>query len=307
MPLNVPASAGQDRWSGFVEPEAGLSIPCTILRGRSPGPRLLVTAGVHGAEYSSIEAARRLTRMPLDELKGELTVLPVLNIDAFWQHRPYFNPRDGKNINRVFPGKADGSPSERLTAWVSGTAMPGMDGYIDLHCGDIIEALLPFAIFPAGHDRSRDLAAAAGFPYLMQSTAAGHSYRAAVNQGIPGVLLESGGCGLWTEESVTLIEAGVKRVMGKLGMLPDRVGEIPRPKIWQTKTATAPMAGYWHCAVWPGAHVEKGQPLGVIYDLVGPGEHRITSEVSGPVIYHVTSLAISVGEPLVGVATEVAA
>jgi uncharacterized protein len=307
MPLNVPASKGQGRWSGLVEPEAGLSIPCTILRGRSPGPKLLVTAGVHGAEYSSIEAARRLTRMPLDELKGELTVLPVLNIDAFWQHRPYFNPRDGKNINRVFPGRADGSPSERLAGWVSGTAMPGMDCYIDLHCGDIIEALLPFAIFPEGHERSRELAAAAGFPYLMQSGAQGHSYRAAVNQGIPGVLLESGSCGLWTEESVSLIETGVKRIMGRLGMLPDRAGTVPRPKIWQTKTAMAPVAGYWHCAVSPGAKVEKGQPLGVIYDLVGAGEHRITSEVSGPVIYHVTSLAISVGEPLVGVATEVAA
>jgi uncharacterized protein len=304
MPLTVPASAGQDRWSGFVEPEPGLSIPCTILRGRSPGPKLLVTAGVHGAEYSSIEAARRLTRMPLEGLVGELTILPILNIEAFWQHRPYFNPRDGKNINRVFPGKPDGSPSERLAAWVSGTAMPGMSAYIDLHCGDIIEALMPFAIFPDGHDRSRDLAIAAGFPYVMRSTAAGHSYRAAVNQGIPGVLLESGGCGLWTEESVTLIETGVKRIMGKLGMLPDRAAETPRPPIYTMKVATAAVAGYWHCAVSPGARVERGQPLGVIYDLAGPGEHRIAAEVSGPVIYHVTSLAISVGEPLVGIAIE---
>ena len=302
MPLTVPASAGQDRWSGFVEPETGLSIPCTILRGRAPGPKLLVTAGVHGAEYSSIEAARRLTRMPLEELVGELTILPILNIDAFWQHRPYFNPRDGKNINRVFPGKADGSPSERLAAWLAGTAMPGMSAYIDLHCGDIIEALLPFAIFPDGHDRSRDLAIAAGFPYVMRSAAPGHSYRAAVNQGISGVLLESGGCGLWTEESVTLIETGVKRIMGKLGMLPDPGAETAGPPIYTMKVATAPVAGYWHCAVSPGARVERGANLGVIYDLVGVGEHRITAEVSGPVIYHVTSLAISVGEPLVGIA-----
>ena len=55
----------------------------------------------------------------------------------------------------------------------------------------------------------------------------------------------------------------------------------------------------------PGARVDSGQPLGVIYDLAGSGEHRISAEVSGPVIYNVTSLAISVGEPLVGVATEV--
>ncbi|HEV3177649.1 MAG TPA: hypothetical protein VGZ72_16770, partial [Stellaceae bacterium] len=116
------------------------------------------------------------------------------------------------------------------------------------------------------------------------------------------VLLESGGCGLWTEESVTLIETGVKRIMGKLGMLPDRAGVMPRPPIYTMKVATAPVAGYWHCSVSPGARVERDAPLGVIYDLAGSGEHRITAEVSGPVIYHVTSLAISVGEPLVGIA-----
>jgi uncharacterized protein len=304
MPLNVPASAGRDRWTGMIEPEPGLSIPCTVIRGRSPGPKLLVTAGVHGAEYSSIEAARRLTHLPLDGLVGELTILPILNIEAFWQHRPYFNPKDGKNINRVFPGKADGSPSERLAAWVVGTAMAGMTAYVDLHCGDIIEALLPFAIFPDGHDASRDLAIASALPYVVRSTAPGHSYRAAVNSGIPGVLLESGGCGLWTEESVSLLESGVKRMMAKLGMLPDRGSERPRPPIYQMKVATAPAAGYWHCAVSPGASIERGAPLGVIYDLAGSGEHRITAEHSGPVLYHVTSLAISVGEPLVGIAIE---
>src|ERR1700682_3522113 len=102
MPLHVPASAGQKTWSGYVEPEPGLALPCTIIRGNRPGPKLLVTAGVHGAEYSSIEAARRLTQLPTDGLTGELTILPVINPGAFWSHQPYINPSDGKNINRMF-------------------------------------------------------------------------------------------------------------------------------------------------------------------------------------------------------------
>jgi len=154
MPLHVPASEGQRRWTGTVEPEPGLALPCTIIRGRAPGPKLLVTAGVHGAEYSSIEAARRLTALSPESILGELTILPVLNIKAFWAHLPYVNPLDGKNINRVFPGDAKGSASERLAAWVVNSAMSGMDGYVDLHCGDIIEALLPFAIFRDGDARS---------------------------------------------------------------------------------------------------------------------------------------------------------
>src|SRR5882762_4503665 len=174
MPLTVAASAGQARWAGQVEALPGVSLPCTIIRGRSPGPKLLVTAGVHGAEYSSIEAARRLTHLPTEGLTGELTILPVINPRAFWGHQPYINPSDGKNINRMFPGDAKGSASERLAAWLVGTAMAGMDGYIDLHCGDIIEALTPFAIYPDGDDRCREMAVASGFPYVVRSAAKGH-------------------------------------------------------------------------------------------------------------------------------------
>src|SRR5438477_10584529 len=106
MPLIVPQSEGQRPWSGMVEPEPGVALPCTIIRGGRPGKRLLVTAGVHGAEYSSIEAARRLTRLSPDEIAGELVVLPVVSIEAFWKHLAFVSPLDGKNLNRVFPGDA---------------------------------------------------------------------------------------------------------------------------------------------------------------------------------------------------------
>jgi predicted deacylase len=303
MPLDVPASAGRNHWSGYVEPEAGLSLPCTIIRGRSPGPKLLVTAGVHGAEYSSIEAARRLTSLSPDHLVGELTILPVINIHAFWSHQPYINPLDGKNINRVFPGNITGSASERLAAWLVTTAMKGADAYVDLHCGDIIEALWPFAIFPDGDDRSAELAVASGLPYVVRSTSAGHSYGAAAAIGVPAALLESGSNGLWTEDSVSLLESGVRQIMAKLGMLPDSgVVKPPSPTICRMKVTNAPVSGFWHCAVSPGAVVREGAPLGVIHDLAGQGKHEILAEHSGPVLYHVTSLAISAGEPLVGIA-----
>ena len=303
MPLHIPASAGQRRWSGFVEPEPGVEIPCTLIRGRAGGPKLLVTAGVHGAEYSSIEAARRLAALAPDDFTGELTVLPVVNPGAFWGHQPYVNPQDGKNINRAFPGNANGSASERLAAWLTGTAMAGIDGYIDLHCGDIIEALTPFAIFCEGDARSEALAMASGLPYVVRSHANGYSYGAATGLGIPGVLLESGGNGLWTEDSVGLLTAGVSRIMAELGMR-RKVGSVgaPRPTLCRMVVTTAPAAGFWHCAVTPGAYAKRGATLGVIYDIVGRWERGIVAEHSGPVLYHVTSLAITEGEPLVGIA-----
>ena len=303
MPLDVAASTGQRRWAGYVEPPSGPALPCTIIRGRATGPKLLVTAGVHGAEYSAIEAARRLTALSPDDFVGEITLLPVVNMGAFWSHRPYVNPLDDKNINRVFPGNVGGSPSERLAAWLVDTAMTGMDAYIDLHCGDIIEALLPFAIFPSRDERSGALAMASGLPFVVRSDAQGHSYGAAVDIGVPGVLLESGSNGLWTEESVTLLETGVKRIMAKLGMLADdAVAPTSTPRVCRMEVTKAPASGFWHPAVSPGALVERGAPLGVIHDLVGQKRRRILAEHSGPVLYHVTSLAISEGEPLAGIA-----
>jgi uncharacterized protein len=303
MPLDIPASTGQRHWSGYVEPPSGPALPCTIIRGHASGKKLLVTAGIHGAEYSAIEAARRLTQLAPDDLVGEITILPIVNIGAFWNHQPYVNPLDGKNINRVFPGKTDGSPSEQLAAWLVGTAMTGMDAYVDLHCGDIIEALLPFAIFAAHDGRSGELAMASGLPFVVRSAGVGHSYGAATELGIPGVLLESGGNGLWTEESVGLLENGVKGIMGKLGMLPARNASVtPAPRVCRMEVTKAPVSGFWHPAVSPAATVERGATLGVIHDLVGPGKRVIVAEQSGPVLYHVTSLAITEGEPLVGIA-----
>jgi predicted deacylase len=303
MPLHVPASAGQKTWSGYVEPEPGLALPCTIIRGSRPGPKLLVTAGVHGAEYSAIEAGRRLTTLDPDRLSGEITILPIVNIKAFWSHQPYINPLDGKNINRVFPGDANGTASDRLAAWLVQTAMTGMDCYVDLHCGDIIEALLPFAIFPDGDARSGELAMASGFSYVVKSSASGHSYGSATKIGIPGVLLESGGNGLWSEDSVALLETGVELIMAKLGMLSD-VGAAtkPAPRICRMAVTKAPVSGFWHPGVTPGATVERGATVGIIHDLIGAGKRTIVAEHSGPVLYHVTSLAISEGEPLLGIA-----
>lgn len=304
MALAPKDAAGKPSWTGFVEPEAGLQIPCTIIRGRQPGPKLLVTAGVHGAEYSSIEAARRLCRLDPASFAGELTVLPILNIGAFFEHRAFHNPSDGKNVNRAFPGDANGTASDRLAHWLVSQAMSGMDGYVDLHGGDIVEALMPFSIYPDTSARSRDLALASGLPFASSSNRKVHSYAAAVGLGIPAVLLEAGQNGLVTEEAVGLLETGVKGVMAELGMMAkaNRPANAA-PRLVRMEVATSPEAGYWTCETRPGAEVRKGDRVGVVADLIGRWEMPIHAEHSGPVLYHLTSLAVNKGQALIGIAT----
>ena len=303
MAIEPAAASGKASWTGYVEPEPGQKLPCTIIRGREPGPKLLVTAGVHGAEYSSIEAARRLTRREPGSFAGTLTILPIVNIGAFFQHRAFRNPSDDKNVNRVFPGDPNGTASDRLAHWLVTTAMAGQDGYVDLHGGDIVEALIPFSIYPEASKRSRDLALASGLSFAAASTKRGHSYGAAAEIGVPGVLLEAGQNGLLTEENIQLLERGVEGIMAELGMTPKaNVKRAAEPRLCRMEVAMAPEAGYWHVFTKPGATVSKGERVGVIRDLVGEWEKPILADHSGPVLYHLTSLAVSKGQALIGIA-----
>jgi uncharacterized protein len=304
MALAPAEAAGKRHWIGFVEPEPDLALPCTLIRGRGPGPKLLVTAGVHGAEYTSIEAARRLGRLDPDSFVGELTVLPILNIGAFYQHRAFRHPADDKNLNRVFPGDANGTASDRLAHWVVSRAMAGMDAYIDLHGGDIVEALLPFSIFRESSTRSADLAVASGLPFAVKSGKRGHSYGAAVELGMPAVLLEAGQNGLVTEEAVALLTTAVANIMAELGMMAkaNRPAAAAAPRLCRMEVAMSPEAGFWTAAVSPGMTVEKGSRVGVVADLVGRWEKPILAEHSGPVLYNLTSLAVSKGQALIGIA-----
>jgi predicted deacylase len=97
-------------------------------------------------------------------LTGMLLVLPVLNVSAFRQRSIYVMPEDGKNLNRMFPGKADGSTSERLAHWLVTSVYSQADAYLDLHGGDLDESLVPFSLFPNGSDASRELAGVFGLP-----------------------------------------------------------------------------------------------------------------------------------------------
>ena len=107
-----------------------------------------MTAGVHGAEYASIAAALDLGQsLEPNDLRGQVIVVPVMNSPAFRARSIYVSPLDGKNLNRVFPGQALGTASEQIADWVFSNVIRQAEYYVDLHGGDLIEALVPFTIF----------------------------------------------------------------------------------------------------------------------------------------------------------------
>ena len=136
-------------------------------------------------------------------------------------------PADGKNLNRCFPGSYEGSYADVLARAIFDELIAPADVLIDLHGGDMVEALEPFATYEASpvEDRAHEIAVAFGLPYVVRQVPelgglGGMSSGAAARAGIPAIIAEAGGCGRLEESAVQLLAAGVRNALRRLEMLP---------------------------------------------------------------------------------------
>ena len=283
-------------------------LPVFLINGAHDGPVLAITGGIHGAEYASIEAALRLAHS-LDpaKLHGRVMVLPVVSMQAYKSRSIYIVPMDGKNLNRQFPGDAEGTASEQLAYWLTFNVFKQANYYVDLHCGDLNEALVPFTVFQKAGDKttnekSLELARAFGIKYLVGSDIKGSTISAAAALGIPGILAESGGQGIWEPHHIQTLSDGLDRIMDHLGMVEGtttKPGEtvVMNQFVWMWSEYD----GCYYPEVHVGDMVTVGQPVGRIADFEGKTLQRIQAPVSGAVLFVVTTLAINQGDPLLAV------
>ncbi len=297
-------AAGPGRRQGRLDTGGPEEIPVWEVHSGRPGPTLVVTAGVHGCEYVGIQALRVLyRRLEPAALRGRLLLLPLLNARGFYAGAKGVVPEDGKNLNRVFPAPAGGTAAERIAHAVEAALYPQADFLLDLHGGEVNEAMAPLVFFPAQAApevtaRARAAAACLAVGYRIPSTARDGLYSWAAQRGVPALLQEVGYGGLWTREQVEQVLAGIDSLLGHLGM-----GGEARPNAAQREALeacyrTAEADGFWEPQVRPGQAVAEGQLLGVLSDLEGRPLQRLTAPWDGVVLYHTVGLGVEAGSPL---------
>jgi predicted deacylase len=283
--------------------------PAFEARGAEDGPHLALIGGIHGCEYSSIAAVTRfMNGLDPRALAGRITAVPVVNPSTFRGRAAFVTPEDGKNLNRCFPGDPAGTYSDVLAHAIFTELIEPADVLLDLHGGDLFEALEPFSIYAesAVEERSRLLAEVFGLPYVVreprsESGLGGMTCIAAAEAGIPAIIAEAGGCGLLSEEAVAMLVRGVDNVLRSLGMLP---GE-PRVVSGQRRVAGSEWLrceneGWWDAAVGPGDEVPAGGLLGYVRDLWGDALEEIRAPADGVVLFVTSSPAVAAGGLLMG-------
>lgn len=288
----------------------------TSLTGSTPGPSVFINAGVHGAEYPAIQTVIELGKL-LDpaNLRGTVILMPVVNLPGFRQRSMFVCPVDGKNPNRMFPGEPDGSYSQQLAHALMTHFITQAGAHIDLHGGDMVEALIPFSICQAGESSaarmSFELATGFGLPYLLvvdrpiQPASGTTTCAAAAAAGIPSLIAEAGGIGLLEPEPVKLLRDGVLRVLGQLGMIDDAPAPAPQPVVLSSfEWLYTPVEGLFYPTIAVGEDVSAGSVVGTVGTLTGEQIAEIRAPVSGKVLFLTTSPAMRENGLLMGIGVE---
>jgi predicted deacylase len=291
-----------------------LAVPYVEVTGASPGPHLTVIAGVHGAEYTSIAAVREFART-LDPawVCGRITAVPVVNLLSFWERSAFVVPVDDKNLNRSFPGDPAGTFTDVLAHHITEAFIRPTDYLLDLHAGDVPEALEPFALYDESpvEEQSRQLAHAYGLGHVVRQARAGRTVggstsAVAADLGIPSITAEAGQNGILDRVSVDRHLTGLANVTRLLGIdtRPSSGTAVTPPPVehdgwvW-LRTSTA---GWWEPAVAAGTDVDAGDLLGTVSGLLGDGRTEIRAPEAGVPLFVTSSPAVTADGLLMGLA-----
>ena len=275
-------------------------LQCHVFRGKDPGPKVLILAGVHGDEINGIESVRRTLDLGFynNIKKGSVIVIPLLNVFGFINFSR--EVPDGKDVNRSFPGSTTGSLASRVAGVLTKMILPNVDYAIDLHTGGASRYNYPQIRFNAGEGKALVLAKVFGAPYLIEKPKITRSFRKiATDLGIVVLVYEAGESVRLDGFSIEIALDGIKRVLHHMGMI-DSAPERRHDMVYFRSTGwlRATRAGLFTWSRCSGAVIKKGEPLGTIHSPQGDYKNRILGKSDGYIIGHNNASVVHNGDAL---------
>ena len=282
---------------------ANLTIPVRIMRGPALGPALFVMGAIHGDEINGAGVVREII---LDDdfqlTAGTLVLAPVINAFGFERHSRYLPDR--RDLNRHFPGSANGSPASRLAHAVFSEIVSKCDYGIDLHTAAVRRTNFPNVRADLSRPGLEAFAWAFGCELVVNGKGPKGALRGtACEAGCPTIILEAGE--VWKIEP-RVVEVGVRGVRNVLIHLGMMEGELSRPayqaRIDKTKWLRAENGGILQFHVAPGDLVEADQPLATNSNLLGKERNVLCSPFDGVILGMTTIPTVTPGDPVCHIA-----
>lgn len=261
--LRLPYSRDDSAWGAVM-------IPITVIKN-GEGPTALLTGGNHGDEYEGPIALFDLARtLRAEDVSGRVIIVPAMNYPAFVAGTRT-SPIDKGNMNRSFPGRPDGTVTEKIADYFQRELLPLADIVLDFHSGGKTLDFLPFCavhILPDKEQEARsfELVNAFSAPYsmkMLEIDAVGMYDTAAEEMGKVFITTELGGGGTATAKSAGIAKRGVINVLRQAGIVTGKADIVP------TQWLDMPDGNCFSFA-------EEG---GLIEPLVDMGETVVTGQV----------------------------
>ncbi len=302
----MPGTSSRLAWTPGIQ-IAGLSqaTPVLVVNGVNAGPTLCLTGAIHGDELNGIEIIRQTVYdLNPEKLSGRVVGIPIVNLPGFQQGSRYLPDR--RDLNRHFPGSANGSLADRIAHSLFENVIRRCDMLVDIHTGSLKRTNLPqlradmnnpeVAEFTRGFDRMA-VVHSTGSPGMLRT--------AAVQAGIRTVTLEAG-------ESHRIQQHQISAGVNSLTSLMERQGMISRMFVWgdpepvyyDSDWIRANHGGILFSEIDLGAKVSEGEILGYVSDPITNAQHPIRANSNGRVIGMAVDQVVMAGFAAYHIGTE---
>jgi len=292
--------------TGRLYTHTPLTVPVHVVSGKKAGPRLFISAAIHGDEINGVEIIRRFLKLPaLKRLRGTIIAIPIVNVHGLINHSRYLPDR--RDLNRSFPGSEKGSLAARLANTFMKEIVEKSTHGIDLHTGALHRDNLPQIRANLDDEETDRLARSFNAPVIISSNLRDGSLRESASEyGIPMLLYEAGEALRFDEVSIRAGVKGIINVMRELEMLPASRSTrkkhiepvVARSSYW----VRAPDSGILRAMIPLGARVKKNTLLGVVADPFGETEANVKAQYSGIVIGKTNLPLVNEGDALYHIA-----